>query len=543
MAQNYANAPLDPAANITSVSNPGVQDLGKNFVTPSVEPVSVQEVDNIPFSINTEPALPQVNYAPGMLAKQLQDANRLALTPQSDEAIAAMQNQAAMSDGSLAGSGITPQPGNLAPAPVETASDFTNAPRAVQAPVTETPTADARLTQFDAAAKSEAAIARAAEQAQKQREDQLDVQKALAARRIKQIEDFKTNTQTAYGLQEDALRDLTTKYKEQYAKELDPNRANIFVNGTTGQKIGGAIALILGGLGGTNGSNVALDIFNKAIEKDIAAQKYNLDRGAEGLDKQAATQKSLYQTMLQKFNNSDQADAATRMVMLDNVEAQLKNISGQYDSKVVKAKSQAAIGALAAQKETAKRQFQFAAQQQAVMQALTGQAGGQAAQTGVKDPAVFSRLNATLPPEVQKENRERYVPGYGLAASKDLAQDFSKFRSETEPSIDLAKTLSNKYKNFNRLDLKEQRELKTMQTNLIGNLRLAFTGPGAMTESEYQRILDAIGNLSSPFSIPSLNQASIDTVIKGLQKNLNERAKVAGLESAVPMKVNFTPSK
>jgi hypothetical protein len=69
---------------------------------------------------------------------------------------------------------------------------------------------------------------------------------------------------------------LETAYRE---KDINPNQ--VYENMKTGNRILAGISLVLGGLaGGLNktGGNVAMDVINNAISRDIDAQKANMDK-------------------------------------------------------------------------------------------------------------------------------------------------------------------------------------------------------------------------------------------------------------------------
>lgn len=67
---------------------------------------------------------------------------------------------------------------------------------------------------------------------------------------------------------------------QKWLKDNPENQNRYFQNLTAPQKIGNTIALILGGLGsGANGGrNIALDIINKAVERDVDAQRAEIHK-------------------------------------------------------------------------------------------------------------------------------------------------------------------------------------------------------------------------------------------------------------------------
>ena len=105
--------------------------------------------------------------------------------------------------------------------------------------------------------------------------------------------------------------------------KIDPQR--FLTNMSTGNKIGTAIGLILGGIGAglTGGENVVLKQLNNYIEQDLYAQKANLGK-----------QENLLSGLTQKYGNVNQAMQMSRIIMSDALSLQMKRIASQYAGKV-----------------------------------------------------------------------------------------------------------------------------------------------------------------------------------------------------------------
>lgn len=103
-------------------------------------------------------------------------------------------------------------------------------------------------------------------------------------------------------------------------------------------KIGTAIGLVLGGLGGGGRGNQALDFVNNQIDRDIMAQRSNLGK-----------KESLFSNILAESSNERQATEMTRLVMNDMVSHQLEQASMSASSPLIKARAEQAIGALKTQ--------------------------------------------------------------------------------------------------------------------------------------------------------------------------------------------------
>jgi hypothetical protein len=105
--------------------------------------------------------------------------------------------------------------------------------------------------------------------------------------------------------------------------KIDPQR--FYANMSTGNKIGTAIGLILGGIGAglTGGENIVLKQLNNYIEQDLYAQKANLGK-----------KESLLSGLMQKYGNVNQAMQMSRIMMTDALSLKMKQIASQYAGKV-----------------------------------------------------------------------------------------------------------------------------------------------------------------------------------------------------------------
>lgn len=105
----------------------------------------------------------------------------------------------------------------------------------------------------------------------------------------------------------DADRDAYTK------GQIDPN--HVWNSKSTAQKVGTIIGLFLGGIGAgmKGGDNVALTMLNKSIDRDIESQKLQLSKAH-----------TLYSMNLQKLQNENAADAATKLQMYNAMQAKLQ---------------------------------------------------------------------------------------------------------------------------------------------------------------------------------------------------------------------------
>jgi hypothetical protein len=125
---------------------------------------------------------------------------------------------------------------------------------------------------------------------------------------------------------------------------------------STGSKIAAAIGLVLGGIGAglTGGPNQALTVMKAAINSDIARQKAEFDKAQGGLRGQL----TLIGQMRQRFTDERQAEAATRLTMLDEARRRVEAIEIQTTAPAARAQLEIFKGEL--EKERAEQMAAFA---------------------------------------------------------------------------------------------------------------------------------------------------------------------------------------
>jgi hypothetical protein len=118
--------------------------------------------------------------------------------------------------------------------------------------------------------------------------------------------------------------DLFTK--DYLANKVDPNR--LFKNASTGRQFTGAIGLILSGIGAalTGQPSQALMVIDRAIDRDIEAQKLEIGKGKTILDVQ-----------LQKYGNERDAIQATRIALGAQALAEMEKAKAMARKPEIKA--------------------------------------------------------------------------------------------------------------------------------------------------------------------------------------------------------------
>lgn len=144
----------------------------------------------------------------------------------------------------------------------------------------------------------------------------------------------KTYQQT-YDNEFQKFRNLTDKYSK---SEIDPGK--FWASRSTGDKVLAAIGLAMGAIGSQDGVNRSVSILNQAIERDIDAQKANLDAAG----KAAGNQMNLLGIMRSNFSDQQQAHNATEAAMRQRAISMLDETALRFSGP----EKQAAVAAMKA---------------------------------------------------------------------------------------------------------------------------------------------------------------------------------------------------
>lgn len=180
---------------------------------------------------------------------------------------------------------------------------------------------------------------------------------------------------------------------------VDPNR--VWNNMGTGNKIGAAIAIALGGLasGATGKSNAAVDVLNKTIDNDIDSQKLDMNK-----------KNTLLGHYMQQYNNLEQAETATKMHLTAIAGAQVQKLAAMNGSQQAMLQAQMLNGQLKAQAAPT-------LQHMAAMQALSS--------AGPLDPAVAAQAVSLIVPKDQQAKAYDEINRVGSAVkAKDAINNF-----------------------------------------------------------------------------------------------------------------------
>lgn len=139
------------------------------------------------------------------------------------------------------------------------------------------------------------------------------------------MDDYVTDMQVRQAADKEQLDSIASEnenlFKGVMDSKVDPNR--IWSDQGTGNKLGAAIALIVGGIGAGMGhtSNQALEIMQKAIDRDVDAQKIDIGK-----------KQNLLTYNLQKYRDMQMAQSATKLQLSTIANAQLQQAALKNNS-------------------------------------------------------------------------------------------------------------------------------------------------------------------------------------------------------------------
>lgn len=169
----------------------------------------------------------------------------------------------------------------------------------------------------------------------------------------------------------------------------------------TGQKIATAIGLLLGGVAsGHTGNNPALEFMNKQIDRDIDAQKADLNN-----------KHTLFQAYNQQYHNATVAEELTRATLKNVYASQIDEAGAKAQIPMAKANAQIASTAFKQQilPSILKAQLLHAASP------FTGPSGTGTGQAG-SEAQFQTTLQAAqnIDPNIYKDLESKYIPGVGV---------------------------------------------------------------------------------------------------------------------------------
>ena len=263
--------------------------------------------------------------------------------------------------------------------------------------------------------------------------------------------------------------------------KIDPDR--YWHNKSTGEKVLAGIAIALSSIGqglqavgGVAAPNQAMKVISDSIERDIEAQKMDIQLKRD----QVQGQQNILNDMRARFGDERQAETAARMIGLEVAKSQLAQFGLNHQSEVVQANAKLLYG------QIAEKQQQYALDLQ--KQALDAQ------KTMMANPAMKEALaqkiaekvlnNQIDPSQLSDEQKKLLVPvvvkgpdGKAvIVATGGMVGDTTdakELRDQTAGYVTLKNVLS---------------EIRDLRSSEGGSFENDLTGHGASVKSRYQAL-------------------------------------------------------
>lgn len=333
------------------------------------------------------------------------------------------------------------------------------------------------------------------------------------------------------------------KALDKYKEMLTPEKVNeafrphgVFEGKSTGQSILGAIAIGLGGAGaamqGGGATNQALGFIMKHLDKEAEARQTAFKIGLSG-QQNIADEATKTAGMARQQGADAIANALQKKALqLETIQAKVEQMAAPYKGTTAQLNAQALIAGLQQQKDATNMQFQQTQMQRELMQNLSG--------LSFEDYDKLSPAVKTMLPEPfvkqMDEVRQRNVPGYGVAANKELAQEFNKSRPLLENGLNATQRLIDFTKNYNMYNPAQRATADTQIKALMGPLREAM-GMKTLTEGDQRLLEEMIGNPNAILKLDSQKKARLNAIKQVFEEDLNSRAKSAGLKPQVGQQI------
>jgi hypothetical protein len=126
------------------------------------------------------------------------------------------------------------------------------------------------------------------------------------------------------------------------------------------------------------------------------------------------------------------------------------------------------------------------------------------------------------------------VPGFGLVRTKEEASNIRKAKADADEAKAIIAQIKELGTNIGPLDRERQGKISQLKTVLAGKMRLPLLGPGTMTESEYQRLIDNMGDPSSYFGSESNEKAKLEQLSGILDNSVKSYYEAAAANPSQP---------
>lgn len=267
-----------------------------------------------------------------------------------------------------------------------------------------------------------------------------------------------------------------------------------------GTMIGQALAIMMGafsqGLSGAK-ENPGLVAIEKTLEREAQKRKYTQEQKDKQME--MALRQAQHQLELRKHSVSSMLD-------LRRVQA----IEGDLKLKQLELQQKTAQNAMLGQVE-------FTPEQAA---SLRGEEGDKLRKRLVLKPnGNFAPISN---PDAQKDVTEMInTTKAGLMTGAKLRQKIDYFGNNPLKKV------------FSRQEIAET---KTLLTDLVGQMRIPYTGPGQYTEAEKESMRVAAGNPTAIFSLDTSNRAKLQTVMEKFKVQQRNTYRANGIQ--IPLTKN-----
>lgn len=303
------------------------------------------------------------------------------------------------------------------------------------------------------------------------------------------------------------LNSLDQKLEEIGKQSINPNA--YWENKSTGSKILTGLGLFLGAFGG--GGNQAATIVQNAIQRDIDTQIANLNNKKSTVKDQMG----LVQQMAKSYDDVRSIRAASMAAAYSNAQSKLQSIAAKYSAPAIRAKAQEGMAILEQEKQKWIMEFEQA-------------------QSARIDEGADVR-NLTVDQIKDKEQRERFVPGMGFAATKEDATKLKAEGADVYDSIDVLDKLEALFDQTGKsINPKSRQEAEQLLNIMAGKMRVALTGGGPLTPEERDMLKSVVGNPTKFFTLDSIERSKLATLKSLLQRSRHNKAKSYGIKIHEP---------
>lgn len=298
--------------------------------------------------------------------------------------------------------------------------------------------------------------------------------------------------------------------------KVDPNR--VWATADIGQRVAAGIGILLSGIGSGlgGGPNMALQVIDRTIDRDIDAQKTNLEH-----------QKGLLSYYLQQGRDMMSAHALAKADLKDMLAAQVTRVSAEFGGQEAAARAQMVGGQLRTEaagkrQEIMARDFQMKAQRMALgMEMEKGRLMSQFAAMGKAGQAGMVEL---MPKDARERTVKRPDGSIGIAADDTAAK---KYREASQATDKMRRTLQ-RYRAV--LDSGhpwipsgaggDQQTAKALRAELILNLKDMNT-LGALQPGELALIEPMVPDITDSFTRDKTLNQGMDALGHTIEDRVN----------------------